>query len=317
MGHGNRRAWAVVFLMALAARASEADVITLKGEAYVKGPTVTLGEIADVEGVNAQTLLAVEVGPAAIPGGARRLNAALLASRIRDAGIDTSNIEFRGSPRVLATTRHLEITGAMLAEDLRNFVFLEMPWDPANAQVDIFSPPQGVKVSDGEVKITWRPNPQFEYLGQGVFRGDIYVDGTLEKSVHCKAHLEAYADVVVASTHVSRKDRLGSHNLRLVKRPLSTLESGAYLRIENLDGFVAKTNLFPNQVVTKRKVTLPNIVKRNQIVVVKTTIGHMTIQTRARALSDGAAGDLISCVSLGSKEEYFGVIDAEGVVHVE
>ena len=66
--------------------AMAADSLTLHEEAYVKGPKVYLGDVADIEGENAVDLAMVEVASAALPGASKRLNAALVASRIRHAG---------------------------------------------------------------------------------------------------------------------------------------------------------------------------------------------------------------------------------------
>ncbi|MCH8205068.1 MAG: hypothetical protein IID09_07870, partial [Candidatus Hydrogenedentes bacterium] len=75
---------------------AHADTITLKEAVYVKGPKVLLGDVAVIEGLEADSLRAIEIAPAAAPGSARRLNAALVRARIIEGGFDPSGVEVRG-----------------------------------------------------------------------------------------------------------------------------------------------------------------------------------------------------------------------------
>ncbi len=295
---------------------SSADIVTLRTTAYVKGPSVLLGDIADIEGEHAATLSVVAVTPAAMPGMSKRFTASLVESRLDSAGFN-EGIELRGPNRVVATTRHLEVSDEMIAEDLRQYIQLEMPWSPQDTIVDIVAPAQGLVVSDGDVTLQWRSNPEYNYLGNGTFRGELLVDGQIEKSFYAKARIETYDFVLVAARSLSRGDRLSSGNVRLEKRALSTLTSGAYFSPDDVRGYVAKASIFQGQVITDRKVTAPVLVKRNQSIVVETTIGSLTIQSRAKAMNSGAAGETVVCQSLSSKEEFTGVLQSDGVLVVE
>ena len=100
-------------VMAAAAWA-QGETVTLKEEVYVKGPKVLLGDVAVVEGVDADYLRSIEIMPAAAPGGVRRLNAALVRTRLLEGGLDESQVDIRGSRNVVATTLHLKITRGMI-----------------------------------------------------------------------------------------------------------------------------------------------------------------------------------------------------------
>jgi flagella basal body P-ring formation protein FlgA len=294
-----------------------ADTITIHDEVYVKGPKVLLGDVAKIEGEHQTLLEKIVLAPAALPGNTRYFDAALVQSRLRQAGIESDNIEVKGSRRSQATTLFLEITPGMIAEDLRNYVNTEMPWNPAVTTVDVTQPTQGYIVSDGDVRFRWKTNPQYDYLGQGTFHGEVLVDGKVERSFYTRAQIETYADVVIAKSDIGRGDLLGQHNLMLQKREISKLERGAKFRLEELEGQVAKIALLPGQVVTGRKVAPRRLIKRNQMVDVQTKIGSLTIYSKAQALNDGAAGDLVTCRSLHSKEEFMGILRKDRVVIID
>lgn len=310
------RVTVVLAVVVAAAAWAQGETVTLKEEVYVKGPKVLLGDVAVVEGVDAEYLKTIEIAPAAAPGGVRRLNAALVRMRLLEGGIDESQVDLRGSRNVVARTLHLKITRGMIAEDLREFIRREMPWDPDATIVEVLPPPSDYVVSDGEVDFRWLPNPQYRYLGAGSFRGEILVDGEVEQSFYTKAKIATYEEVVVAAQGIRRGDSLTAANVRLENRELSSLRAGSFFSLEDVKGYVAKSTIMQGQVVTPRRVAPPVLVKRNQIISVETTLGALTIRGRARALTQAAAGDVVKAMNLRSKEEFVGVLRGDGVLVV-
>ena len=69
--------------------------------------------------------------------------------------------------------------------------------------------------------------------------------------------------------------------------------------------------------ITKRKVQPRRLFKRNQIVIVEARAGALRVRNRARALDDGRAGDVVTCLNLDSKQEFQGVVRKDGVVVVQ
>lgn len=308
----------ILLVSALAAAcAAGADTVTVKREAYVKGPMVYLGDIATIEGENAGALADIEVMNAAAPGASKRINAALIEARLRGAGYEAPQVRLTGAPYVQARTLHLDVTRGMIEEALREHIRDTMPWDVDAAMVEVVSSTGDFQVSDGDVSIEWRPNPQYDYLGPGTFRGAILVDGEVEETFYGKANVEAYDDVVVAMRPIQRGDRITRSNVRLDKRELASLRHGAFFSLDDVAGHVARSTIQPGQEITERKIELPRLVKRNQIIPVETRIGGLTIRGRARALSDAAAGDVVNCLNLSSKEEFVGVLRPDGVLQVD
>ena len=295
---------------------AHADTITLKEAVYVKGPKVLLGDVAVVEGVDADYLRTIEIVRAAAPGAARRVNAALVRTRLIEGGFDESEVEVRGPRNVVATTLHLKITRGMIAEGLREFIRQEMPWEPDATIVNVLPPPSDYIVSDGEVDFRWVPNPQYRYLGMGSFRGEILVDGQVEKTFYTKASISTYEQVAVATSSIRRGDPLSSANVRLENRELSALKGASFFSLDDVIGYVAKTTIMQGQVITPRKVAPPVLIRRNQLIPVVTTVGALTIRGQARALTQAAAGDVVKAMNLRSKEEFVGILRGDGVLVV-
>jgi len=312
-----RRAVLIIAFSTVFAFIAGADTIVLREEAYVKGPKVLLGDVADIEGENRSTLETVEVASAAQPGDCCQLNATLVISRVRNAGIDPEVLEVKGARSVKATTLHRELAPETILESLHTFIETEMPWDLDATEIDVSMPTGNIVLPEGELEIAWRPSPQYRYVGTGSFRGEIRVDGNFQKNVLCKASVEPFVDIVVARKEISRGKPLSANDVDLEKQRVSALKEGVYHNIEELQGFVAKTTILSGDVITNAKVAPQTIIKRNQMVLVEATIASMVIQTRARANSDACAGDLVFCQNLDSKETFQGIVRSDGVVVVQ
>jgi len=308
------RMFIVAWVMAIVS--VHADTLTLRDTAYVKGPRIVVGDIARVDGPNADAIRRIEITRAALPGSSKRINAALVETRLRGAGYD-DDVRVDGASQVMAETMHLEVTPGMLAEDLRAYVHREMPWEPDAALVEITPGSRELQVPDGDIEIVWRPNPTYNYLGSGTFSGEVLVDGVPAENIAARATVQAFDHVVVASKPIQRGDRIGRANVHLERRDLSTLRPGAFFSLDDVRGLVAKASIQPGRVVENRRVALPILAKRNQSVAVEIVRGSLVITGRARALEGAAAGDLIECENLHSGERFVGVMRPDGVVQVD
>lgn len=291
--------------------------IRLFEEAFIKGSTITLGEVATIAGDDAGNWTDVDLGPAAAPGSSRQLGASLVEARLRSAGLNREDFQVTGARAVRATTLHRVLSKEQIAESLREHIWAEMPWQMGETDIEIPLPMSEETLPEGQVEIQWRTNPQYRYVGAGAFRGKISVDGEVQKTLVLRAVVESYGDVVVAAGDVSRGRPLGPNDIKLEKHALSRLPRGAIMDPKEIDGLIARRSLFTGQVLTTQHVEAPRIVQRNQVVAVEMATGGLRVQSRARAMSDGRAGDLIRLANLHSKEQFQGIVRKDGVVVVE
>ncbi|MCC6794945.1 MAG: flagellar basal body P-ring formation protein FlgA [Candidatus Hydrogenedentes bacterium] len=299
---------------AFIAVAASADTIMLKTEAYVKGPMVTLGDIAEISGDNAEQLAALEVSSAAAPGAAKRIDSQLLKMRLNGAG--ANNIEMRGPTSVLATTLSLDISREVLTDDLRTFIQTQLPWTDAETTVDILDEPEPVTVPEGEVTVRWMPGPQYRWVGQGAFRGDIEVDGKVKRTVFAKANIEAYAEVLVCAQDIPRGKQIAVSDLRFEKRAMSQQKGDAVQDIDEIAGMIARDSILMGETISRRSLVPKQLIKRNQLVNVEARAGSLMVRSRAKALDNGGAGDVIRLMNPDSKAELQGRVKNDGSVEV-
>jgi flagella basal body P-ring formation protein FlgA len=306
-----------LLVIPLAGLDARAGSIILHEEAFVRGPQIKLGDIAELEGDDMAALADVEVMPAPLPGVSKQINASLITARLRTAGVDLADLEVKGATAVRTTTMALDITRDMIEMSLREYITSVMPWEVENAQIEVTPPTMDYVVPDGILEVAWEASPTYNFLGSGAFRGTVLVDGTPQKQLTCRASVEAFGDIVIAAHDIPRGRLVSAADLIVEKRALSSLKSGHFRDPAEVVGNVTRSTVFPGTVITRRHVTPPTVVKRNQIVQVELASGGLYIQTQARAMQDGAAGDTIPLSNVDTKEMYYGTIRKDGVVILE
>lgn len=302
---------------AVAGNAAAVDKLVLKEEAFIHGPKVLLGDIARIEGDNAEALAAIELSPAANPGDSKQFNQALVTAKLESAGFDPLEVEMKGAPKVRATTLHLEVSPAQVTESLRDFIMTEMPWEVSEVAIDIQAPSTTVLTADGDMQIQWSPSPQYKYIGPGTFRGTILVDGQVQKTMMVKSYVDAYAQVLVARHDVQRGAIISANDVELAKISLVSAPEAPLQDTSEVVGRLAKKTLLAGQPLLARNLDLPLAIKRNQVVSVEVSVGGVLIQGRARALTEGRVGDPVMCANVDSKQQFQGVVRKDGVVVVE
>lgn len=295
---------------------AHADAVTLRAESFVKGPTILLGDIAEIEGERADLLAAIEVGPAAQPATAKRFNMAMLGARLKTAGIDPATVDLKGAANVSVTTLSAEVSRAALVDSLRAYILATMPWQAEDADIDIPQPFDDLVVPDGTVEINWRANPQYRYVGAGGFRGDVLVDGKLERSVMLRANVNAYAEVLIARAEIPRGTVARAESFEKRKELLTGAAQDRIADAGLVQGQIAKKTIFPGQPVRSGDFEAPKVIKRSQLVNVETRAGGLVIQSQAVAMNDARVGDMLLCSNPGSKQEFQGLVRVDGTVVV-
>ncbi len=288
--------------------------VALKSDATVADPMITIGDVATVTGEGADAITALDLGPAPKPGVERRFTAAAIASRIRGTGLANKSLDVTGAPAVRITGPCERVTRDLIAEDLRRFIEAKMPWSASETEIEVIGPAQDITLPPGEVVVEWQTDPQYRFLGLGSFRGVVTVDGKPCKTIMCRAKVAAFAEVVVAATVLSVGRPVALNDLALERMSVSTMREGAFSDPAEVLGMVPRVPVPAGQVLTKRVMMQRQAVKRNQMVMVETRSGGLSIQTEARAESDGGIGALVTCTNLNSKQPFQGVVREDGVV---
>lgn len=293
-----------------------ADALTLKEQAFVRGPELRLGDIAEIEGVRAAALADVSLGSAPRPGESKRLPAAIVAARLRTAGFAPEEFELKGAIQVEATTLAQEVSRFDLVASLREHILAAMPWNPEDTKVDIPAPREDLIVPDGAVDFAWSSAPDYRFVGDGAFEGAVTVDGRTEQTLLVRATVEPFVEVPVPATDLPRGRPIGAADLVRQRMPMSRVAQGTAIDAAEILGLLPQRTLLAGQPINARHLVRPTLIRRNQPVVFETASGAVRVQGRAIAVTEARAGDIVVLRGMDTKETFQGVVREDGAVLV-
>ncbi|HVZ94263.1 MAG TPA: flagellar basal body P-ring formation chaperone FlgA [Phycisphaerales bacterium] len=147
-----------------------------------------------------------------------------------------------------------------------------------------------------------------------VFEADRLVD---ERSV--RADAEIYRRVVILQNTVKRKDALTVSDVAESEMWIAPGGTEPVATAEDAIGAVAKSRLDAGSVLRRDALEPAVMVKKGELVSVICISGGVELTTRARAVADGRAGDLVELKTDGAKKTFTARVDGRGraVVVVE
>ena len=142
-------------------------------------------------------------------------------------------------------------------------------------------------------------------LSANIYDGEkIVLSETLRVSVEVRKR------VLVASRLIPRRSEVAGKDYEVESRWVSpTLE---FASAEDMGGAIARSALKPGDIIEKRQVEPPIVVKRGDSVAVRCVTGSIVAKITARALGDGRDGDRIKFESVNGGRRFFATVNGAG-----
>ncbi len=312
--HSIKVSIAILFLF-LSFIVAYAEEITVKSEAEVSGDIVMLGDI--LEGIDNNSINEITLLPAPKPGYARTVPNSLILSRLKQAGVDSENLQIDKDGQSVVKRTTTVISKEILAESLRHYIQGQIPWDIQQTRIEIYPPAEDLVLPEGDVEISWKPNSSYRYLGPGIIRGTIRIEGKVQKTVICRVLIETQGLLVVAIRDIPRGKLISENDVTIRYTSLSRNTGGVVWDSDSVLGMSAKKFIPSGSSICLEDLESPVIIKRNQLVPMEYSQGCISISAKVKALSDARIGEHIRCVHLNSEQTFEAIAQHDGTVKVE
>ena len=159
---GRRLIMAVMVLLAVpcALAAALPVEIALDPSARIESDRITLGQIARIHAndpARGRELGALAIARAPLPGQDRRLDRRDLTLRLRQAGVDPSQIRFSGAEAVIVSRTAVTLSQAQMARIASDWVLAHQPFDPGQVRIASVQTSTDVVLPAG--RLTYRVEP--------------------------------------------------------------------------------------------------------------------------------------------------------------
>lgn len=276
--------------------------IYLPREKAIKGESIRLGDVGIVRGDESLVAMVedVSLGKFSITGQQIVINKQTILSMLASGGIDTKDILFSGSDKVVVKRDEKVIPGGRIVEVAREFVDKQLSSYFVSSITLVGAPkdhvlPEGIS----DVELVVEPS---RYSSKSKINVTVKIveEGVEVDKCQVSFALRYNNRRAVASVNIPLGAVISSDNATVETFESSSPEKGEWAVPY---GLVAKRNINAGSVIHDRLVgplQAPIAVKRKQIVVVKVEAGGLSVSSLGEALSDGKVGEYIK-VQMGTE----------------
>ncbi|MFK5925211.1 MAG: flagellar basal body P-ring formation chaperone FlgA [Desulfuromusa sp.] len=142
------------------------------------------------------------------------------------------------------------------------------------------------------------------------------VDGRIISNKSIRVELEALAEVAISSIALRRGEILDPEKVELRTQDISRLKDPIF-SIEDIVGKRLKRSVRLGEVLQRRQVEFPPVIKRGERVVIQIQSTGLMLSAAGEAKQDGRAGEAIRVMNSNSHKEVLCQVVAPGLVKVE
>ena len=298
---------------------SPQSIITLnfKPQIAVQGETIYLEDIATIQGsprslVEKVGRLRIENSP--LPGETSILPRAFLASRIERSEF-SAVLAGTEIPDQIAVKRLGRILGqaevTMIVEDC-----LQRALEDKRKTIKVKEIQGSEKIIASPGNLSWEVKaPDRFYQGGNISLSLIaQVDGQKVHEHRLQAHLEVYADVVIARSYLKRHQVVSEKDVQLTHKNITLYPPDVLMDLEEALGRRMTLAVNGQEVLRKSMVEVPPLVKKGDRVTLLIENPSFKITALGETQEEGREGERIKVVNISSKKEANGlVLDARTV----
>ncbi|MFZ1984881.1 MAG: flagellar basal body P-ring formation chaperone FlgA [Desulfatitalea sp.] len=304
-------------LLVGSAAAADPVQITMGPKAAVDNETIRLGKIADISGGDAgqaEALREIEIGRAPLPGQSLLIHRSHIEMRLKQNNIDPDQYRISDAGPVKVTRNHIGVTDAQIRGAVESFIQTHAPWSADQMKIRPIEYSQSHKLPPGEVTLQVMAPKHSDWLGAVPFQVQLLVDGEAVKRTSVPAYIEVWQEVVLAAKPLGRNQPITREDLQIQTMNLARVPSNAIVHVDQVLGRRANRAIAVNSVLRIDQVELPPIVRKGDVVQVLAESARLKITTQAVAQENGAIGQKIQVMNVGSKKNIHAqVIDAQTV----
>ncbi len=309
----------VVCLISPAAYSSGGTCLTLKAESLVEQEPVRLSDIATLTGPSENQLMtlgATIVARAPQPGQTRFVGIDYIRIRLKQAGVDTSSMIFKGPSDVRITRQAAMLPTQRIQHAVEMAIRSRMPWKNEDVTIGEIALDETVQLPTGRLTYRIEPARNEDYLGRTIVALHLFVDGEPVRKVWVNATISVMADVVTVIRPLGKHAYIQLADLSVERRDLSDLSSDTVRRIEDALGNRTTRAIYPQTVLQSGMFASPPLVRRGDIVKIVANSGPMIITATGMVKEQGCKGEMVRVVNTDSNRIITARVTGPGAVEV-
>ena len=286
----------------------------------VKSDEIRLGKIAEIKGDNRaliRRLSDIVIGKAPLPGKSRRIDEDYLKIRLKQNGIDLSQINLLLPSKVEISRAFIEISKTKIIKVISEFLLRVVPWDKERVRIKKVCVRDNVVLPEGNVSYSVVPPKSTDFLGTVPLSVLFMVNGHLQKKIWVLANIEVLTEMVVTKKPLRRYQLITEDAIQVKKMYLTKTKPNIVTSREDILGKRTKRAINANVVLRTDYIELPPLVRRGQLVTIIAESDGIKITTLGEVRKRGCLDERIRVMNLDSKKGIYARVLDSNTVKVE
>lgn len=301
-------------LAASTAVAAAGGRITVRPEATVHGCTITLGDVAVIEGSDREELAAVVLGPAPGAGESRTLDGPSVLETVRRHAGGVDGLTYTIPPFIRVRRATQDVPASAVRAALESFLADTLGPAASDAVLHAVEVPGPLRIPVGPYQARVVPPPGVPLLGRVRLQIELLMEDRPVKTAWITADIGLNALVVVARRPIARGEKVGADDLTLDRRDISRVARGVVTDIAEAAGTVAQVPLVPFTPIKREQLAPAAAVHRGDVVLLIAERGPLRITAAGEVREDAGVGQQVRVVNRVSRKDLVGrVIDGSTV----
>jgi len=279
--------------------------IRILPKVQINEENILLGKIAEIEGHDpllVQKLSSIVVARAPLPGNSRTLGKQTFQFRLKQNGIDLSQIVLHIPSEVVFTRNFIEVSREKIKMLVSDYIQKNILKDHSDGNIKEIQVADSLQLPNGRISFKVIPPRNRELLGQIPFSVHFDVNGKFYKRVWATATVEVLADVVVTKKPLGRHKPINEDDIELLKMDLAKLPTGVVTDPEAVLGKRTRRAIGAKTVLRADLVEFPPLVKRGDVVIIIAESEGLKITALGQVKKKGRLGESIPVINFDSKK---------------
>ena len=290
--------------------------IILKNSAVVFESKVYLKKISEISGEDdelIEKLRNIEIATAPKPGIERVLTSDFITSRLKQNQVEKELYFLSGSNSVVVTTKYTVIHAPAFRQCVNEYLEKNICGD-ADKSIQFSRVPENVMVPEKDVNLRVFDKQYGNFKGMLNIQVGIYNGNQLFKRVNIPGRVRIFEDIVVADRNIKRHEIILFSDMKLKKMETTMFGDRYFKNINSLVGKRSKATLKKGMVVKPHMIEEPPVIKRGEVVTIKSISGSVEILANGTAREDGWKGKVIRVYCTSTKKDVLAEVVKPGVV---
>jgi len=300
--------------------AADLSRIRILPNVQINDEDILLGRIAGIEGYDpllVQKLSSIVVARAPLPGESRTLKKQIFKMRLKQNGIDLSQLALHIPAKVVVTRNYIEISREKIKMLVSDYIQKNIFNDHADGSIKDIQVVDNLRLPNGRITFKVVPPRNRELLGKIPFSVHFDVNGKFYKRVWATATIEVLAEVVTTKKPLGRHKPITEDDIELLKMDLAKLPSGVITDPEAVFGKRTKRAIGAKTALRADLVEFPPLVKRGDVVVIIAESSGLKITALGQVKKKGRLGERIPVMNYDSKKILYARVLDSTTVKVE